>query len=93
MEINISYDYEDLIEEIESDLAEGLLKLDDDVIVVRHSRHAEHFGIMFHYDPIIDYYYMNFKSKVVADPEKGEYSETLKVKDVLAEMKKYNEIP
>ncbi|MCR8966150.1 hypothetical protein O0550_23695 [Brevibacillus halotolerans] len=49
--MNFSYDYEELIEELKSDLTEGLTSMGDKIKIVRGQKVANH------YYPIIDYYY------------------------------------
>ena len=52
--VNYSYDYSDLIEELEQDLSEGLIDSSTVIGVVRNSEYVID-GV--NYQPIIDYYY------------------------------------
>lgn len=61
------YDYEEAIEEIESDLGEGLLSIDGEILVVRGE--AVEIGRGHEYRPIIDWHYAD-------EPES--YEEALK---------------
>ena len=73
--MNISYDYEGLLNELKSDLTEGLIELDSMMKVVRDKKVSG-------YQPIIDYYYDN------NDPR--EYYEEMEVAEVLKEMGKHS---
>ncbi len=75
--MNISYDYEGLLNELKSDLAEGLIELNGMMKVVRDKKVSG-------YQPIIDYYYDN------NDPR--EDYEEMEVSEVLKEMEKYSRI-
>lgn len=74
-----SYDYSELIEELEEDLAEGLI--DDYLFVVR-----GHYDEALEKCPIIDYYYTSEEIK------EGDLAEKTLTASVLAEMKSDNEI-
>ena len=74
-----SYDYSDLIEELEEDIAEGLT--DEYIYVVRGS-----YNEILEKCPIIDYYY---KAEEI---EEGDLAEKIKTQDVLSEMRRYNEL-
>lgn len=74
-----SYDYSDLIEELEADIAEGLT--DDYLFIVRGD-----YNEALEKCPIIDYYYSQDE---IAD---GDMAEKLGVEAVLNEMKSDNEI-
>lgn len=77
--MHYSYDYEDFIKEIESDLKEGLITLSSPLKIVRSDK------IVYElYKPIIDYYYPDNKPK--------EKYEVKSAKDVLEEMKYHNKI-
>lgn len=76
--LNISYDYEDLINEIKQDLDEGLLKEDQVISIERgFNKGLSEIG----YAPIIDYWYERVSGK-----------EDAKVSSILEEMKKFNSI-
>lgn len=75
----ISYDYSELIEEIEADIDEGLIK---DYIYIVRGEYLEALGT----EPIIDYY---------CEPvqiEDGVVAEKLRVQSVLAEMELFDKI-
>lgn len=74
-----SYDYSELIEELEEDLAEGLI--DDYLFVVRGN-----YDEALEKCPIIDYYY---SSEEITE---GDLAEKILTASVLAEMKSDNEI-
>ncbi len=74
-----SYDYTELIEELESDLNEGLISLNDKLKIVRSSQ-----AVYNNYNPIIDYYYYD----CACEEKHG----LMVVKDVLEEMKEENSI-
>ncbi len=74
-----SYDYSDLIEELEEDIAEGLV--DEYIYVVRGP-----YNELLEKCPIIDYYYTS------EEIEEGDLAEKTLTASVLAEMKKDNEI-
>lgn len=75
--MNISYDYEQLLQELKSDLAEGLIRENDVIFIVRGSEVSGYY-------PIIDYYYDNFEPK--------EEFEIAIVRDVLKEIEYMNRI-
>lgn len=77
--MNYAYDYEELIDEIQSDLSEELINLSDTIKIVRSSR-----IVYENYRPIIDYYYGHYQTK--------EKYELMTVKDVLNEMKFHDKI-
>lgn len=77
--MHLSYDYTDLIEEVESDILEGLIKKDDILLIVRGQEE-----VFEGYYPIIDYYYN--------DNSPDEVVEMISVKKVLEEMQKWNSI-
>ena len=77
--MNFSYDYSELIDEIKSDLSEGLINLSDTIKVIR-----SHKITYEDYRPIIDYYYDD-------DQPKEEYQPML-VETVLSEMEFRNQI-
>nr|DAL36730.1 MAG TPA_asm: Regulatory protein-modification, helix-turn-helix, transcriptional regulato, DNA [Caudoviricetes sp.] len=74
-----SYDYSDLIEELEADIAEGLTE--DYIYIVRGN-----YNEMLEKSPIIDYYY------TAEEIEEGDVAEKVLTASVLAEMKADNEI-
>lgn len=74
-----SYDYSDLIEELEEDIAEGLA--DEYIYVVRGP-----YNEILEKCPIIDYYYTS------EEIEEGDLAEKTLTSSVLAEMKQDNEI-
>lgn len=73
--MNILYDYEGLLKELKSDLAEGLIEMDGMIKVVRDKKASES-------QPIIDYYYY--------DNEPREDYEEIEVAEVLKEMGKHS---
>lgn len=75
--MNISYDYEGLLNELKSDLTEGLIEMDGMIKVVRDKKASES-------QPIIDYYYY--------DNDPREDYEEMEVSEVLKEMEKYSRI-
>ena len=75
--MNISYDYEELLNELKSDLSEELIRLSSFIKVVRSEKASN-------YHPIIDYYY--------DDNEVKEEHERVRVYEVLQEMEYYNQI-
>lgn len=74
-----SYDYSDLIEELEEDIAEGLV--DEYIYVVRGP-----YNEILEKCPIIDYYYTS------EEIDEGDLAEKTLTASVLAEMKSDNEI-
>ena len=74
-----SYDYTDLIEKLDSDLKEGLIKSSDKLKIVRSDK-----VVYNNYKPIIDYYYYYCECK--------ETYSVMIVKDVIEEMKEENSI-
>lgn len=74
-----SYDYNELIEELEEDIAEGLT---DDYIYIVRGEYNEAMGKCM----IIDYYY------TAEEIEQGDLAEKVLTTSVLAEMKADNEI-
>lgn len=76
---HFSYDYNDLIKELESDIAEGLI--DGYLYIVR----GDYLEVL-DYKPIVDYYYTH------EEIEEGDLAEKIKTQDVLSEMRKYNEL-
>lgn len=74
-----SYDYSDLIEELEADIAEGLTE--DYIYIVRGN-----YNEMLEKSPIIDYRF------TPEDIEEGDVAEKVLTTSVLAEMKADNEI-
>lgn len=46
MTMNISYDYEQLLQELKSDLAEGLIRENDVIFIVRGSEVSGYYPIM-----------------------------------------------
>ena len=74
-----SYDYSELIEELEEDIAEGLT---DDYIYIVRGEYNEVMGKCM----IIDYYY------TAEEIEEGDIAEKVLTSSVLAEMKADNEI-
>ena len=64
----------------------GTLTLDEDIYIVRKMRSVEHFGKVFNYNSIIDWYYLN--DEIL----EGDEVEKIKVKDFIAEMEEMNRI-
>lgn len=52
--MKISYDYEELIEELNADIEEGLIDKDGEVYILRSEN-----PVMLDYHPIVDYYYLS----------------------------------
>lgn len=75
----ISYDYSDLIEELEADIAEGLT---DEYLYIVRGDYIE----AIDQKPIVDYYYT---SEEIAE---GDLAEKALTEQVLAEMKRFNDI-
>lgn len=71
---NYSYDYSELIEELEQDLEEGLIKSSTIIGVVRSS---DSLGKSIEYHPIVDYYYSHaFKNDSPQDTcNRDEYTD------------------
>ena len=71
---NYSYDYSELIEELEQDLEEGLIKSSTIIGIVRSS---DSLGKGIEYHPIVDYYYPNaFKNDSPQDTcNRDEYTD------------------
>lgn len=66
MSKNQSYDYEDLIYEIESEIEEGLLVQDADrLLVLRQDEAINEDG----YRPIIDYYHTDFEQSILEEQQ------------------------
>lgn len=74
-----SYDYNDLIKELESDIAEGLT--DEYLYIVRGS-----YNEILEKCPIIDYYYTS------EEIEEGDFAEKALTASVLEEMRRCNEV-
>lgn len=74
-----SYDYEDFLIELNNDVNEGLIRLSDDVKVVRSEQ-----PVFSNYHAVIDYYY--------DDENCDEIYEVMKVSVLLEEMNNFNEI-
>lgn len=75
----ISYDYSDLIEELEADMAEGLTS---DYIYIVRGDYIE----AIDRKPIVDYYY------TAEEISEGDFAEKVLTEQVLAEMKRFNDI-
>ena len=75
----ISYDYSDLIAELEADIAEGLT---DEYIYIVRGDYIE----AIDQKPIVDYYYTD---EEIAE---GDFAEKVLTEQVLAEMKRFNDI-
>jgi transcriptional regulator with XRE-family HTH domain len=75
---HFSYDYSDLIKELESDIAEGLT--DEYIYIVRGA-----YNEILEKCPIIDYYY------TAEDIEEGDFAEKALTASVLEEMRRCNE--
>lgn len=76
--MNFSYDYEGLLNELKSDIAEGLISVTDKIKIVRGQQVADS------YYPINDYYYDDY--------EPNEIYENAVVSEVIQEMEYYNQI-
>lgn len=79
--INVSYDYTELIQELESDIKEGLT---EEYIFIEREFNKDLEPL--NYKPIVDYYYT-----VDEIPKNVEYEKIL-TKEVLKEMKKWSSI-
>lgn len=77
--MTFSYDYEELINEIEADIKEGLIKRDDNIQIVRSPE-----VVYQNYRPIIDYYY--------DDDIPEEPVEIMSINKVLQEMNEQNNL-
>lgn len=75
----ISYDYSDLIEELEADIAEGLT---DEYLYIVRGDYIE----AIDQKPIVDYYYTSEEIK------EGDFAEKVLTEQVLDEMKRFNDI-
>lgn len=84
--MKISYDYSEFLEEMQEELEAGTLTIDDEIFIVRKMRTVEHFGKVFNYNSIIDWYYLT--DEIL----EGDKVEKIKVKDFLAEMEEMNRI-
>lgn len=84
--MKISYDYSEFLKEMQEELEAGTLTLDDEIFIVRKMRTVEHFGKVFNYNSIIDWYYLTDE---IID---GDKVEKIKVKDFIAEMEEMNRI-
>lgn len=88
--MNFSYDYKELIDELQSDINEGLLSLSGTLKVVRGNTliadvpFSSTEKVSTGYKPIIDYYYDDYQP--------NELYEELMVSDVIKEMEHYNKI-
>ncbi|WP_079709935.1 hypothetical protein [Paraliobacillus ryukyuensis] len=76
--MKFSYDYDRLLNELHSDLEEGLIDKTDIIKIVRGDKYSNE------YYPIIDYYY--------DDEETEEHYAELSVERVISEMEQYNTI-
>lgn len=76
---HFSYDYNDLIKELESDIAEGLT---EEYLYIIRGDYLE----TLYYKPIVDYYYTH------EEIEEGDLAEKVKTQDVLSEMRRYNQL-
>jgi len=70
--LNISYDYEEMLNELKGDLEEGLITSNETIKIVRGEK------LLNSYSPIIDYYYNDNKPK--------ESFEEVQVSKVIEEM-------
>jgi len=77
--LNYSYAYDELIEEVEADLKEGLLQVEDMVKIVRSDK-----VVYQDYRPILDYYY--------PDDEPEETCEEMQILLMLEEMRYHDQI-
>ena len=76
----ISYDYEEFLNEFREEIEDGILSLESEVAILRHS--DERFNGA--YAPIIDWWYLE-------DVEKDNF-EIISVKNLLDEMEKVNSV-
>lgn len=86
MDINFSYDYEDLIEEFKFDCLAFGISENDKIRVIREIR-----ADLDIYYPIVDYFFENEKIEE-DDLFEGAVLEYMTAKSVLEEMEKYNSI-
>lgn len=84
--MKISYDYSEFLKEMQEELEDGSLTLDDEIFIVRKMRTVEHFGKVYTYNSIIDWYYLT--DEII----EGDKVEKIKVKDFIAEMEEMNRI-
>jgi hypothetical protein len=89
MGTKLSYDYSELLNELQSDIGEGLIKPSSSIYV---TRSKEPIGHGSNYHPIVDYYYSDTASKSLkSDTEQGIVT-TKKVNEVIDEMKEWNDV-
>lgn len=87
--VKISYDYEDMIQELRDDIDEGLIGIDDKIRIERGETQITESGLVDGigaYSPIIDYLFVD--DEEIA----GRKYEEVTVKGVLYEMEYYNAI-
>lgn len=63
--MHISYDYSELIEELEGDIEEGLIEQDGDLLVVRSEKTIQSENGPYH--PIVDYYAVDFEEDITKE--------------------------
>lgn len=91
MKRKISYDYADLISELNEDLRDGILSLDDTIQILRADEEVTRY-----YRPVIDWYYSD--ERMVNHPDKVQYEQdkpkliSISVADCLDEMEQWNAI-
>lgn len=80
-----SYDYEDLLSELKSDVWEGLIK--EDVFIVRSDK-----SLSDGYRPIVDYYYIEYVRDIGEDDNDKLKLIKKNVLDVIKEMEEKNRL-
>ena len=86
--MKISYDYSELLFEINSDIAEELIDTSGDIWIIRDDE-----PVYENYKPIVDYYYINdLKLDNLYDSSDGFKAIKLPVSKVLDEMNELNRI-
>ena len=84
--MKISYDYSEFLKEMQEELEDGALTLDDEIFIARKMRTVEHYGKVYTYNSIIDWYYLT--DEIL----EGDKVEKIKVKDFIEEMEEMNRI-
>ena len=96
MKRKISYDYSDLISELNEELRDGILSIDDTIQILRADEE-----ITRYYRPVVDWYYSDEKMAEyldLDDSNRRQYEQdkskliSISVKDCLSELSKWNEL-
>lgn len=85
--MKISYDYSGLIQELKSDVLEGLISLDGYLYIIRSEK-----PVYDNYRPIVDYYYVETLSSMAFEEADKFKAVKTTVKKVLEEMEEWNRI-